>query len=73
MDFLSHYGLSEHFALNIEPNHTTLAGHDYEHDLMMSSKYGMSQPGLQVISIGAHEVLRIPDNFAPRVRHARLG
>jgi hypothetical protein len=21
------YGLSEHFALNIEPNHTTLAGH----------------------------------------------
>merc|ERR1719345_249229 len=27
--------------LNIEPNHTTLAGHDYEHDLMIGSKYGM--------------------------------
>ena len=41
MGFLDHYNLSEHFACNIEPNHTTLAGHAYEHDLMMSSKYGM--------------------------------
>lgn len=41
MAFLSFYGLSDHFKLNIEPNHTTLAGHDYEHDLLMSSQYGM--------------------------------
>jgi len=41
MGFLSHYGLSDTFKLNIEPNHTTLAGHDYEHDLMIGSKYGM--------------------------------
>merc|ERR1711959_403970 len=41
MAFLAHYGLTEHFKLNIEPNHTTLAGHDYEHDIMISSKYGM--------------------------------
>ena len=33
--------LQDTFKLNIEPNHTTLAGHDYEHDLMISSKYGM--------------------------------
>ena len=39
--FLHTYGLSEHFKLNIEPNHTTLAGHDFEHDILISSKYGM--------------------------------
>jgi len=39
MGFLAHYGLTDHFKMNIEPNHTTLAGHDYEHDLLMSSKY----------------------------------
>lgn len=38
--FLKHYGLDGHFKLNIEPNHTTLAGHSYEHDLFVSSKYG---------------------------------
>jgi len=41
MSFLSHYGLSEHFKLNIEPNHTTLAGHDFEHDIWVSSQFGM--------------------------------
>jgi xylose isomerase len=39
--FLKHYGLDAHFKVNIEPNHTTLAGHSYEHDLLVSSKYGM--------------------------------
>lgn len=41
MAFLSHYNLTEHFKLNIEPNHTTLAGHDYEHDIWISSQYNM--------------------------------
>lgn len=41
MAFLSHYGLTEHFKLNIEPNHTTLAGHDFEHDIIISSEFGM--------------------------------
>jgi len=41
MGFLNHYGLENHFKTNIEPNHTTLAGHDYEHDLMIASQYGM--------------------------------
>lgn len=35
--FLKHYGLESHFKLNIEPNHTTLAGHCYEHDIVMAS------------------------------------
>ena len=39
--FLHTYGLEKDFKLNIEPNHTTLAGHDYEHDILMASKFGM--------------------------------
>lgn len=39
--FLKTYGLDQHFKLNIEPNHTTLAGHDFEHDIIIASKYGM--------------------------------
>ena len=38
--FLKNYGLEKHFKLNIEPNHTTLAGHSYEHDLTLASSYG---------------------------------
>jgi len=41
MGFLHTYGLAKDFKVNIEPNHTTLAGHDYEHDLRMASAYGM--------------------------------
>merc|ERR1719411_65858 len=41
LGFLNYYGLDKDFKLNIEPNHTTLAGHDYEHDLRMASAYGM--------------------------------
>lgn len=39
--FLKTYGLDNDFKLNIEPNHTTLAGHDFEHDILFASKYGM--------------------------------
>merc|ERR1712167_477652 len=38
--FLKTYGLDAHFKLNIEPNHTTLAGHDYEHDVHVSAEMG---------------------------------
>ncbi|XP_071538919.1 uncharacterized protein [Panulirus ornatus] len=41
MAFLHQYGLTQHFKLNIEPNHTMLAGHPYEHDVVFSSAYGM--------------------------------
>jgi xylose isomerase len=39
--FLEHYHLDKHFKLNIEPNHTQLAGHNYSHDLQVASAYGM--------------------------------
>jgi xylose isomerase len=40
--FLKSYPpLAEHFKLNIEPNHTTLAGHDFEHDIIFASRFGM--------------------------------
>ncbi|KAJ7985597.1 hypothetical protein DPEC_G00353720 [Dallia pectoralis] len=39
--FLKHFGLEGDFKLNIEPNHTTLAGHSYEHDVVMASVFGM--------------------------------
>lgn len=39
--FLKHYGLENDFKLNIEPNHTTLAGHSYEHDIVIASVFGM--------------------------------
>jgi len=41
MCFLHTYGLQDHFKTNVEPNHTTLAGHDFEHDIIFSSIYGM--------------------------------
>lgn len=34
------YGLTDHFKLNIEPNHTTLAGHAPEHDIAVASAFG---------------------------------
>lgn len=39
--FLKTYGLDKEFKLNIEPNHTTLAGHGYEHDIAMASAFGI--------------------------------
>jgi xylose isomerase len=39
--FLYTYGLQNHFKLNIEPNHTTLAGHDFCHDIKISAAYDM--------------------------------
>ncbi|XP_064624892.1 uncharacterized protein LOC135486184 isoform X2 [Lineus longissimus] len=39
--FLRTYGLENEFKINVEPNHTTLAGHCYEHDVVMASAYGM--------------------------------
>ncbi|CAB1334182.1 unnamed protein product [Coregonus sp. 'balchen'] len=41
--FLKHYELDSYFKLNIEPNHTTLAGHSYEHDTVIEQ--GGLQPG----------------------------
>ena len=39
MGFLKTYGLEGDFKLNVEPNHTTLAGHGYEHDVAVAARY----------------------------------
>ncbi len=40
LGFLRQYGLFEHFKLNIEANHATLAGHTFDHDLTVASING---------------------------------
>ena len=40
LSFLRKYDLFEHFKLNIEANHVTLAGHSFEHDLTVASADG---------------------------------
>lgn len=39
--FLKTYGLDKKFKLNIEPNHSQLAGHAWVHDVYFASKFGM--------------------------------
>lgn len=41
LGFLRHYGLTEHFKMNIEANHATLAGHSFQHELRHARDYGM--------------------------------
>ena len=41
ISFLRQYGLERHFKLNIEANHATLAGHTFEHELLVASMNGM--------------------------------
>jgi xylose isomerase len=39
--FLRKYDLLEHFKMNIEANHATLAGHTFEHELALSAANGV--------------------------------
>mgnify|MGYP003639564308 FL=1 len=41
LNFLRQYDLMDHFKLNIETNHATLAGHTMEHELTVSADAGM--------------------------------
>jgi len=44
MSFIQYYELNndkKHFKLNIEPNHTTLAGHEFEHDILFAYDFDM--------------------------------
>jgi len=40
LSFLREYDLLDHFKLNIEANHGTLAGHSFEHELVIASEAG---------------------------------
>lgn len=39
--FLQKYGLKDHFKLNLEANHATLAGHTFEHELRVARLNGL--------------------------------
>ncbi|MCA0756104.1 xylose isomerase [Paenibacillus sp. N4] len=39
--FLQKYGLKDHFKLNLEANHATLAGHTFEHEIRTAAINGM--------------------------------
>lgn len=39
--FLQKYGLVEHFKLNVEANHATLAGHSFQHELRYAADNGI--------------------------------
>ena len=40
LNFLRAHDLWDHFKLNVEANHATLAGHDFEHELTVASAAG---------------------------------
>src|SRR4029434_3749963 len=40
LNFLREYGLLEHFKLNLETNHATLAGHTMQHELEVAGAAG---------------------------------
>ncbi|KAI4811350.1 hypothetical protein KUCAC02_014260 [Chaenocephalus aceratus] len=68
--FLKHYGLENDFKLNIEPNHTTLAGHSYEHDVVMASAFGML--GSVDSNTGSPDLGWDTDQFPMDIRNATL-
>ncbi|MFB5662384.1 xylose isomerase [Alteribacillus sp. HJP-4] len=39
--FLQNYDLADHFKVNIEANHATLAGHTFEHELRYAREHGI--------------------------------
>lgn len=68
--FLHTYGLQHEFKLNIEPNHTTLAGHSYEHDIIVAAKYGML--GSVDANTGDQSLGWDTDQFPMDIRNATL-
>ena len=40
LNFLKTYDLIDHFKLNVEANHATLAGHTFDHELALTSQVG---------------------------------
>ncbi|CAL4166354.1 unnamed protein product, partial [Meganyctiphanes norvegica] len=68
MAFLHTYGLEKHFKLNIEPNHTTLAGHPHEHDILFASAFKML--GSIDANTGSPDLGWDTDQFPMDIRHA---
>jgi len=53
INFLRSYGLQDHFKLNIETNHATLAGHEFQHEL----EYAVAQGFLGSVDANSGDVL----------------
>ena len=59
LGFLRAYDLIDHFKLNIEANHATLAGHSFEHDLTVAAINGKLGSCLLYTSDAADERVRV--------------
>lgn len=70
LNFLREFGLTEHFQLNVEANHATLATHTFEHELQTASHAGML--GSLDINTGLGGVGWDTDNFAMDLRECVL-
>ena len=68
--FLREFGLLEHFALNVEANHATLAGHSFEHELAVASSAGLL--GSIDVNVGDPTLGWDTDEFPTDVRAAAL-
>jgi xylose isomerase len=74
--FLKSNGLDKEFKLNIEPNHTTLAGHDFEHDIEVASRLGFlgsidANTGDTLLGWDTDQVLFFIDDSNITVSHGR--
>lgn len=70
ISFLKSYDLDKDFKLNIEPNHTTLAGHGHEHDVVVASQLGML--GSIDANTGSPDLGWDTDQFPMDVKNATL-
>ena len=70
LNFLREFGLMEHFMLNVEANHATLATHTFEHELRTAADAGML--GSLDINTGLTGVGWDTDNFAMDLRECVL-
>lgn len=70
--FLRHYGLDKDFALNIEVNHATLAGHTFEHELQAAAAPACCVVSTQTVAITRMVGIRINSRWISMSWH-RLG
>ena len=70
--FLRHYGLDKDFALNIEVNHATLAGHTFEHELQAAADAACCAVLTRTVAITRMVGIRINSRWISMSWH-RLG
>mmetsp|Transcript_12991 Transcript_12991/g.25209 ORF Transcript_12991/g.25209 Transcript_12991/m.25209 type:complete len:441 (+) Transcript_12991:189-1511(+) len=68
--FLREHGLEKEVLLNVEPNHTQLAGHEFEHDFIFAAKLGML--GSIDANTGSESLGWDTDEFITDQTHATL-